>query len=563
MTEQLPHQITDRLKAILRRVRRIQFFRGILGVLTLSLATLLLIMAADFLLAPLSSAIRWVLFVGLLLVVLGSLWALFVRPLHKKIELLQIARWLEVRHPELQERISTAMELAGTSGAGVSPNLLEELIKKAEVDVQDINPMIEVKSKKVRAWVLPAVALIGIFLLLFGVWPEQARRLLVRAVVPFSQIGNAGAVAFEILPGDLEVIEEDPVTLKVLYEGSSENILTLETTRADGEVTKELLPFSTEENGKPVALYELATARESFRYRIMAGKSVSDSYQVTVWPKPRFHQLDAELEYPGYTGLARAKHALGSEGVEAIVGTKIRLEGTPNTPIESGVFRIDGKEIAPVKIEKSATGGRVSIAFTMEPKLTGVGTIVLKHRLGREIEAARFPVKALPDEAPVVKLLTPVKRELKVKPSDQLALSYQVLEEIGIHSAELIVTVNGKQVTPLAQVLPAKDSRRGAQQHSWWGETLVYIGALMEDYPAAKEIKLKYRVSDNRPAELGGASIGESETVVLKISRSAESMVKQELRAQASEVREASAVARLVRLASLALETPRPRNPVT
>ena len=538
MKEPLPQQITDRLKAVLRRVRRIQFFRGLLGVLTLGLAAILVIMAADFFFAPLSTTVRWALFVGLVVVVLGSFWKLFYQPLNRKIELLQVARWLEVRHPEMQERISTAMELAGSSGPGVSANLLEELIKEAEVDVKDIDPTLEVRTKKVRAWVGPAAGLVGILLILFAIWPDQISRLFVRAVAPFSETGNAGAVAFEILPGDLEVIETDPVHIKVLYEGSNNDRLILETTKEDGEVTAELLQFSGEEDGKQVATYQLATARESFRYRVTAGKNVSDAYKVTVWPKPRFSKLEAVFEYPNYTGIAREKRELGAEGIQAIVGTQMRLDGTPNTPIESGIFMIDGTEIAPVKIEESATGGRISIDFPMEPKLAGVGTIVLKHRLGKEVEAARFPVKALADEAPVVNILTPLKRELRVKPTDQIPITYQVLEEIGLQSCELLVTINDKVEAPLKQVLPSKV--KGSKKHLWKGETLVYVGDLMDNYPEAKVIKLKYRVTDNRPQEFGGASIGESETITLKISRSAESMVRQELRAQESEIREAA-----------------------
>jgi len=540
MTEQLPKQITDRLKAILRRVRRIQFFRGMLGVFTLGLAAVLVIMAADYFFAPLSTTIRWALFGGLVIVVLGSFWKLFLKPLNRKIELLQVARWLEIKHPKIQERISTALELSGTSGPGISENLLEELIKEAEVDVKDINPIVEVRTKKVRVWMWPAAALLATFVLLFAVWPDQARRLLVRAVAPFSETGNAGAVAFEILPGDLEVIEEDPVTIKVLYDGSSEDRITLETTKENGDVTTELLQFSGEEDGKQVATYRLATARESFRYRIMAGKSESDAYKVKVWPKPRFSQLEAIYDYPSYTGLARAKRELRSEGIQAIVGTQMRLDGTPNTPIESGVFMIDGKEIAPVKIEGSATGGRISIDFPMESNLAGVGTIVLKHRLGREIEAARFSIKALPDDAPVVNILTPVKRDLRVKPTDQIPITYQVLEEVGLQSSELVVMVKGQSGSTLTQVLPAKVKGRGAKKHLWKGETLVYIGALLENHPKAREIRLKFRVKDNRPEQLGGANIGESETIVLKISSSAQSIVRQELREQESEIREAT-----------------------
>ncbi|MCP5535132.1 MAG: hypothetical protein H7A51_02735 [Akkermansiaceae bacterium] len=556
MKDKLPSQITERLEAVLRRVRRLQFFRGMLGVLTLTLASVSVLMAADYLFAPLSSSIRWALFFGLVLVTAGSFWRLFLKPLNRKIELLQVARWLEVKHPGIQERISTSLELVGSSRPGVSENLLKELVHEAELDVKDLNPVLEVRSKKVLAWFWPAAGLVTAFVMLFSIWPEQIGRLFVRAVAPFSQAGNAGAIAFDIVPGNLEVLENDKIEIKVLYQGSEDDVLTLETTRENGDVTRERLHFSTKEDGKHVAVYQLATARESFSYRVTAGRNESDAYKVTVWPQPRLARLDVNYNYPDYTGWAPVRHQLDPKGVQAIVGTRIHLNGTPNTPVDSGTFLIDGKEISPVKIEGSATGGRISIDFPMDGNQSGVGTIVLKHRLGHVIEAARFPVKALPDEAPVVSILTPVKRELRVKPSDQFTITYQVLEEVGLQTAELLVEINGNQAAPLPQLLPTKVKR--SKKPLWNGEIPVYVGALIEQHPKAREVKLKLRIKDNRPDKLGGANIGESETIVLKISRSAESLVRQELRAQESDIREtAEAAARDIREAKQKMDAHR------
>ena len=135
MKSDIPPQITTRLQAILRRVRRLQISRGILGVLTVFLASVLAVMAVDFFFAPVPTSVRFGLFAALLLITLAAFWIFLWKPLSQKIGLLQIARWLEVRHPEMQERISTAMELAGTSNSGTSESLLNKLIAEAEVDV--------------------------------------------------------------------------------------------------------------------------------------------------------------------------------------------------------------------------------------------------------------------------------------------------------------------------------------------------------------------------------------------------------------------------------------------
>ncbi|MGB0991602.1 MAG: hypothetical protein ACPG32_03945, partial [Akkermansiaceae bacterium] len=99
MKDNLPTQITDNLRAVLKRVRRLQISRGILSVLTITLTAILIIMAVDFFFAPVPTSVRWLLFGALILALGSSFYRLFWKPLSKKIELLQIARWLEVRHP--------------------------------------------------------------------------------------------------------------------------------------------------------------------------------------------------------------------------------------------------------------------------------------------------------------------------------------------------------------------------------------------------------------------------------------------------------------------------------
>ena len=51
-----PDRITRPLATILRRVRRLQWARGLLAVATIALAALLATMAADYFLAPLPAA---------------------------------------------------------------------------------------------------------------------------------------------------------------------------------------------------------------------------------------------------------------------------------------------------------------------------------------------------------------------------------------------------------------------------------------------------------------------------------------------------------------------------
>jgi hypothetical protein len=217
MSANVPSQeIESRLKIVRGRIRQAQLKRAAWIIVTTLLGGLLLIMAADYFFAPLPVVARWVLF-GAWLIVLATAAKTVLAPLFRKISLVQIARWIESRHPEMEERLSTVLELSKNDG-GVSPELLEAIGRAAGQDITKVDPLGEVKSAQTRRrWGKPAIALGVILVISLIVWPQEASRLLVRAVAPFSNVGNAGAAKFKITPGDLEVMEGDRLEINIAY----------------------------------------------------------------------------------------------------------------------------------------------------------------------------------------------------------------------------------------------------------------------------------------------------------------------------------------------------------
>ncbi|MEE2622822.1 MAG: hypothetical protein VYA46_01260, partial [Verrucomicrobiota bacterium] len=177
MSTKLPREIIKPLQALLGRVRRMQVLRGLAAVTTVVLGGLLLSMAAHLVFAPLPVVVSWVLLGS---IVAGVLWAIrtwFVKPLGSRITLVQIARWLETRHPEIQERVSTALELSSDSRGGVSEVLLKELVVEAQGDVKGVDPTVEVRARRAKRWLWPATGLAAVFILVFVIFPGEAQRL--------------------------------------------------------------------------------------------------------------------------------------------------------------------------------------------------------------------------------------------------------------------------------------------------------------------------------------------------------------------------------------------------
>ncbi|NWK55731.1 hypothetical protein HW115_08925 [Verrucomicrobiaceae bacterium N1E253] len=537
-------EITDGLKAILKRIRRLQWTRGLLAILTISLSGLLAIMAADWFLAPLAESTRWAMFAIWLLGCAIGIWRFLWEPLRRRITLVQIARWLEVHHPDIQERISTSLELADRSSHGMSPALLDEIAREARVDIARIQPRQEIHTGPVKRWLAPTLLVIGLFALLFAIWPNQTGRLFVRAIAPFANVGNAAAIHIEISPGNLEVLEGEPIEIQIHYTGDPGETLVLEThNQSPGSTTTtETLPYSGTEAGKHLAVYRLSQAKEDFAYRVRVGKAESEEFHVKVWPKPQLRSSQVSYRYPAYTGWNNKQQELNNRGIAAIAGTQIEITAKTNTPVIRGDLQIKGSNPVPLDIHPGADQSSLSCRFPITKKRSGQGTILLKHRLGQEFEAARFPINVLPDKAPSIEILSPDKQELTVRPDEHLPITYQIREDIGLQSVELVSFTDPKHPHSTSWPMPTQVSP--TKKQLWRGEHTLPIATLLELHPKAREINILIQAKDNRPPEFDGPGVGKSAILTLKISRSATSLARQELDQQQSSVRETARKAR-------------------
>ncbi len=107
----LPKPIARTLRAAGTRIRRIVAVRGIFAVLAAALISILCIMAVDAMVTILNPWVRWGLWAcGVAATAIVANQAL-VRPLSRKLTPALLAGLIERNHPELEERLSTVVEL--------------------------------------------------------------------------------------------------------------------------------------------------------------------------------------------------------------------------------------------------------------------------------------------------------------------------------------------------------------------------------------------------------------------------------------------------------------------
>ncbi|MBC8127359.1 MAG: hypothetical protein H8M99_09495, partial [Gloeobacteraceae cyanobacterium ES-bin-144] len=515
-------EIESRLQLVRERIRNVQRMRAAMVIGTIVLGGLIVMMLVDYLFAPLSVGLRWGMFVTWGLGVFIAVWFGFA-PIRKPISFLQVARWLEGRHPELQERLSTVLELSH-GVKGVSPELLEALGRAAAADAVQVNAEVEVKTARTsHRWTRPAIALLTVIAIVFVIWPGETSRLFVRAVAPFSTMGNSASGTFIAKPGNIEVLDGDVVQIEVEY-GGKQKTLGLSMELEDGQKISQEMTKAGE-----VFRYVMDPAKSGFSYQVRAGRAESDCYKVTVWPVPVIADPHTTMNFPEYTGLLKKESSLVSE-LAGVSGTQVVLTGKTNTAVESAWLEIGGKHISDAEMESSATGGRLRFYWTLAAGSSGEAVVFLKHRLGRQIEALKFSVSVLEDHAPEVVLLSPLENDLKLRSSEVLKLAYEVTEDFAVAKMAVEVDANGKEMVMLDQMLPLRLAE--SKSPVFHGAAAIVMGELKSRFPKFDQLRVRVRAEDAKPVALGGPGIGFSQWINLRFDENAESLARQELRGQ-------------------------------
>jgi len=515
-------QITSRLEQVRRSIRRVQALRGLMVLATVAIGGLLVLMAADLFFAPLAIAVRWVL-LGLWIcgVILAVRFGF--RPLWRKISLVQIARWVEIRHPEMQERLSTVLELG--PGSGASGSLLAALGQAAGEDAGKVDAKAEVAAARTIArWARPAIAVLVLLAVALIAWPSETVRLLVRAVAPFSAKGNIGADLFLITPGNLEVLSGDRVEIQIAYKGSAKSIELLMDFENGQRISQKLQGVGGNFS------YILEPARKTFKYRARAGRAESDAFLATVWPLPALGEPRVRREFPQYTGVLPADEPLG-RSIEGVAGTLATLSGTLATPIESAWLTVNDRRIA----ESAAAAGGLSLAWELGPEDSGEAVLILNHRLGREVEALRFSITVQEDRAPDVAILAPAATDLRVRPDEILNLRYEATDDFSVVRVVLEVDSGDGNTGAIPQSLP--ECIEGSVTSRFRDTLKLQLAALRAVYPGS-EMRLRVMAEDGRPQSLGGPGQGHSQWLTLRFDDSAETLVRQELREQQKDARD-------------------------
>lgn len=375
--------------------------------------------------------------------------AFVVRPLVRSRSRRSIAQLIEARVPRFRGALWSVVEfddeLRGRRkrlGTG-SPELLDRLAALTGAESRDVRTSDCVPFRgraRVAAW-----ATLGTLALVLAIAPDPAgfAVLVQRFVDPSAAIVRPSTVKIEVIPGTrrirrgdgvdivVNVTKGSPASASIYIDDSNAN----EDPRADPEDA--VLSFVREDARTFRARLESVTRLT--RYKVRAGDAETPYFVLEPADPPRAIGFLVHFRYPDYTHLPERSAEQARGDLEAVRGTRADLIVEASAPIAKG--KLESSEAADVagKAESSRVrfeGLSIDEDASYRLILTGVDGL----------ESARpesISIRALEDEPPSVRLLSPAADEILVETRSRLELTVRAEDDLGLRKLELRIDPEG------------------------------------------------------------------------------------------------------------------------
>ena len=522
----LPPVIARKLRAADRRIVTVLFWRGFFTTLCAALIAMSAIMAIDAMVVIFSPAVRWLLTLSGAAAVLLTAALSLIRPLCVKRTPSRLARLLERRHPEMEERLSTVVELlADPDGvAEGSRELLEVVTQAAVLDAGAVSPRREFTMETVRPKLLIAASILALLGVLYLCWPDSVGRLVLRAVAPHMEVDNLYADSLQVAPGDAVVLQGQPfeVELAVLGGFPGQTYIHMQTEGRSGESSERMRQISDEEEGRTSVRnfrHGIGSVDHSFRYRISCGSALTRAYTVTCVPEPAYTNLSVSLTYPEYTRLGTKELPPETGDISALPGTTASISMLPNRTMAEAVLVTDKRERAPDTVAPDGTL-TWNLALTAESAGTWSFRLVDSHSFTNK--PAYYAIELVPDLEPVVKLTEPEKREYKLRPYAAIPFTWTATDDFGIEQPTLQVRVSGEGWRDLRPVAEWTEVRPG----QWVGSDTFRLSEVTMGFN--RSVRFRVSALDRCPEEAEGPHRGTSEAVLIHLDETALSYLTQQ-----------------------------------
>ncbi len=504
--------------AIARSIRRDRGVRLLKVASIASIAVLVAlaaVMVVDASLTILDPRVRWAMSLGILAVAIlsGFLATLYMRR-HRQSPR-SMAKMLDSRHPEFQERLSTMVELSGRENAGFSRELFDVVCRRAADDAGAVVPEKEFPfGGAIRIGCVLLAMLLALLVSVVAA-PSFAGRLLVRAIAPWADVGNVHSGDIEVKPGDVVALAGDVIRIEAKLKDS-----TVGRTRI--RISRKTLLGWTEEAAEDMAdgVYETTADinDREWRYRVTSGPAVTRFYHVRVSEPPRYREFSATVDYPEYTGWAST--VVSNEevrSISAINGSRVKFSLSVDDDIVS---------------ELNVGGKKGVFEYEMVSNRTSFWSLDLVNRDGFRTKTGKMPLASVLDQPPSVVVEKPRGKLPKLPPYAKIPVELTVSDDVCALHPDLLASVDGGETANLGPI----DSFVRGGERLWRGKTEIDMSSM--DLGEARRVRFMFVVRDACPAEFYGPHATTSSVIDVELGAREWGLRVADVKEQAKTVRE-------------------------
>jgi hypothetical protein len=356
-----------------------------------------------------------------------------------------LARQVEARHPELEGRLLTAVQLSASPLA--EPHFLERRLVDEVLDHSYRHAWSRVIpfTRVLTAHGAQLLALLLVALLFHRLQPAASQPVVAQTRLP------AGVT---VSPGDTELERGESLVVMARFGGpvvpANVDLIVLE---PDGSTRR--LPL-VKSLADPMFGGSVPGVAQPFRYHLEFGDERTADYQVTVFEHPRLERADADLTYPAYTGLA-PKRLDDTKRITAVEGTRLDLALQLNKPVASARLIATDAEAAvvPLSIDTNrpvATLSGFPLATTRTYRLELLDTELRTNKV-----PATFVFLALTNRLPELKIVSP-RGDTRPSPLEEMVFEGSVWDDFGVEAYGLGYTLVGDETRflELGRTVPAR-----------------------------------------------------------------------------------------------------------
>ena len=431
------------LRTALTRVRRrwlaARWLHALARVAVGACIGLLLVIAVELLLAPADVP---------LLVVAGAAFfaslvfgARVLWPLRRPPSDDRVARFVEERCPELEDRVASAAALAAS---GPATGFRELVLADAAERLRGIDPARVVTPARVRRAAVRGLLALAVLAAVVALGSTPLSRIAATAWLHALPSG----VELAVDPGDFRLVAGQPLRVRARFSGGNgvrgrtPPILSV----LDGMTPRQVRMRPAGDGW----LAEFPSVTRSFRYRVGAAALTSRVYLVEALSPPRVTRIDVEYTYPAFTGLAPRVEEDGGD-LFAPAGTAARLVVHTDKPVAEGALVLsDGRRVA----LHDAGDGRRTATLVVEGNGRYAVRVVDAHGLSNR-DAADYLIRATTDRPPAVRVVRPG-GDREVTPLEEVTIEVQAGDDHAVDRLDLVYTVAGREDRALPFDVPER-----------------------------------------------------------------------------------------------------------